>query len=239
MIYTRHFGFFHFVLNNLCVKITTILPFLQVWFQNRRARYFKSKKPVREAPRPSTDYIHPRMTYTPTPSPPLSQLAPTFLPTPSLPSPPGYPAPSLPQSTRLSTILGCQDFSQPAPTSPSCSPNGASFPALPHDHYYQTPDFTDYCHDVFPHCGLSEWDLTEEFEVFLRGAQGSEPAGIRCAAAGRPGPKDSVESQLNHQDFSSTDQSMDDLSDLCFQDLGDFSLSDLEISAAMIDYLLG
>ncbi|XP_026225597.1 homeobox protein SEBOX-like [Anabas testudineus] len=187
---------------------------IQVWFQNRRARYFKSKKPVREAPRPSTDYIHPRMTYTPTPSPPLSQLAPTFLPTPSLPSPPGYPAPSLPQSTRLSTILGCQDFSQPAPTSPSC-------------------------HDVFPHCGLSEWDLTEEFEVFLRGAQGSEPAGIRCAAAGRPGPKDSVESQLNHQDLSSTDQSMDDLSDLCFQDLGDFSLSDLEISAAMIDYLLG
>lgn len=227
------------------MKITTIHLFPQVWFQNKRARYFKSKKPSREAPRPPTDYLHPQMTYTPSPSPPHSQLALAFLPTPSLPSPPGYPAPSLPQSTRLSTLLGSQGISLPAPTSPvaanqaSYSPNGASFPALSQDHYYQTPDFTGCPHDAFPHSGLSEWDLTEEFEVFLRGAQGSEPAGSRCSAAGRLGSKECVENQLNHQDFSSTDESMDDLSGLCFQDLGDFSLSDLEISAAMIDYLLG
>lgn len=92
---------------------------------------------------------------------------------------------------------------------------------------------------MFPHSGLSEWDLTEDFEAFLGGAQGSQPVGSRCAAVAHPGPKRSAQSQLGHQDFSSTDESMGDLSDLCFQDMGDFNLSDLDISAAMIDYLLG
>lgn len=137
-------------------------------------------------------------------------------------------------------------MSLPAPTSPvaadqatSCSPHGPGLPGVPQNHYYQTPDFTDYCHDVFPHSGLSEWDLTEDFEAFLGGAQGSQPVGSRCAAVAHPGPKRSAQSQLGHQDFSSTDESMGDLSDLCFQDMGDFNLSDLDISAAMIDYLLG
>lgn len=89
---------------------------------------------------------------------------------------------------------------------------------------------------MFP---LSEWDITEDFEAFLGDAHGSQPVGSRCAAVGHPAPKDSVQTQLDHQSFSSTDESMDDLSDLCFQDLGDFNLSDLDISAAMIDYLLG
>ncbi len=92
---------------------------------------------------------------------------------------------------------------------------------------------------MFPHGGLSDWDLTEDFEAFLRGAQGPQPVGSRCAAIGNPGPKESAQSQPDHQDFSSTDESIGDLSDLCFQDLGDFNLSDLDISAAMIDYLLG
>lgn len=137
-------------------------------------------------------------------------------------------------------------MSPPAPISPtaadqpSFSPHGAGFPALPQEHYYQSPDFTNFYHDVLPQTGLNEWDLTEEFEVFLRGAQGSGPASSHCAAhLGHLGSKESVESQLNHQDFSSADESMGDLSDLCFQDLGDFNLSDLEISSAMIDYLLG
>lgn len=53
--------------------------------------------------------------------------------------------------------------------------------------------------------------------MFLRGAQGSEPA--------------------RHQP-NQVSSSTDDLSDLCWQDLGNFNLSDEEISSAMIDYLL-
>uniref|UniRef100_A0A4W6F2S3 Homeobox domain-containing protein n=1 Tax=Lates calcarifer TaxID=8187 RepID=A0A4W6F2S3_LATCA len=206
---------------------------IQVWFQNRRARYFKSKKPTREVPRPSAEYLHPQFTYTPAtcPSPPL--LLPAFSPTP-IPSPPGYPAPSLPQSTRLSTILGGPTSPVEADQASFCSSYG---PGVPQDlHYHQTPDFTDYSHGVFPHC---EWDLTKDFEAFLGDAQGSQPVGSRCAAVAHPGSKESVQSPLDHQDhISSTDESMDDLSDLCLQDLGDFNLSDLDISAAMIDYLL-
>ncbi|XP_044226857.1 diencephalon/mesencephalon homeobox protein 1-like [Thunnus albacares] len=219
---------------------------IQVWFQNRRARYFKSKKSTREVPKASLDYFHSQFTYSPT-SPPFLQLAPAFPPTPSPPSPPGYPAPSLPQSTRLSTILGCQAtaVSLPSPTSPatadqapSCSPHG--FPGVPQDCYYQTPDFTGCCQDAFHPSGFSEWDVTEEFEAFLGDGQGSQPVGSHCAAVGHTAaPKEGVQDQLDHQGFSSMSETMDDLSDLCFHDLDDFNLSELEISAAMIDYLLG
>ncbi|XP_026183409.1 retinal homeobox protein Rx2-like [Mastacembelus armatus] len=210
---------------------------IQVWFQNRRARYFKSKKPARKVSKPPTD-LHPHFTFSP--SPPLPLLAPAS----SLPSPAGYPAPSLPQSTRLSTILG--GLSLPAPTSPvaadqaaSCSPHGSVLPEVSRE-YYQTPNLTDYCVDAFAHTGSSEWDVTNDFEVFLGDAQGSQPCSSRCAAAvGHPGPKENIPSPPNHQSFSISHESIDDLSDLCFQDLGDFNLSDLEISAAMIDYLLG
>nr|XP_046267575.1 double homeobox protein 4C-like [Scatophagus argus] len=219
---------------------------IQVWFQNRRARYFKSKKPSRGVPKPSTDYLDPQLPGTLSPSPPFPHFAPSVLSTPNLPSPSGYHAPSSPQSSRLSTIFGSQAMSLPAPTSPvcadqapSCSPFGPCLPGVPQDHYYQTPDFTDYCHEVFPDSGLGEWDLTEDFQAFLDGARGSEPVGSRCATVTHLGPKEGVQVQLDHQHFFSTDESMDDLSDLCFQDLGDFSLSDLDISATMIDYLLG
>uniref|UniRef100_A0A3B5AJB0 Homeobox domain-containing protein n=1 Tax=Stegastes partitus TaxID=144197 RepID=A0A3B5AJB0_9TELE len=83
-----------------------------VWFQNRRARYFKSKKPTREDPKASTDQLHLQTTYTAPSSPSCPQQIPSFLPpTLSLPSTPGYPAPSLPQTTRLSTILDSQSTS--------------------------------------------------------------------------------------------------------------------------------
>ncbi|KAA8586796.1 homeobox protein prophet of Pit-1 [Etheostoma spectabile] len=216
---------------------------IQVWFQNRRARYFKSKKPNREVLKPFTDYL-PHFSYTPTLNPPFPQLADSFPHYPSLPSPPGYPAPSLPQSTRLSTILGSQTESLPAPTSPvvadqatSCTPHRPDLPGVPQDHYCQTPNFTDF-RKVFPHNGFSQWDLTEDFEAFIGDAQGAQSVAIHCAADGHPEPKESV-SRLEHQSISSTDESMDDLSDFCFPDLGNFNLSDLDISTAMIDYFLG
>ncbi|KAK5918163.1 hypothetical protein CgunFtcFv8_002949 [Champsocephalus gunnari] len=204
---------------------------IQVWFQNRRARYFKSKKSSREIPMPSSDFLH-QFSYTPSPSPPFPQFAPVFPHYPSLPSPPGYPAPSLPQSTRLSTIRGV-----PAPTSPCAADQAA--PCYPHGLRvtpdYQTPDFTDYC-PLFPHSGLIEWDLTEEFEAFLGEPQASQPVGSRCAELGHPEPRDSMPSQ---QSFSITDVSTNDLSSMCFPELDNFNLSELDISAAMIDYILG
>lgn len=89
-----------------------------------------------------------------------------------------------------------------------------------------------------PYGGFYDLDLTEDFERFLEGAQGSEPVGSRCAEVAHCDNQKSVQHLLD-QDFCVTDESMDDLSDLCFQELGDFSLSDLNISAEMMDYLLG
>ncbi|KAG8008046.1 Homeobox protein SEBOX [Nibea albiflora] len=209
---------------------------IQVWFQNRRARYFKSKKPPREVSKPSTDHLHQQFTYPPTPSPPFPYLAPSFPPTPSLPSPPGYPVPSLPQSTRLSTIMSLPEPTSPvaADQAPSCSLHGAGLTGAPQDYYHQTPHFMGYSHEVLPHSELSQWDLTEDFEAFLMSAHRSEPVGSRCAAVTHLGPKERVHSQQEHQQNVT-----EDLPDLCFHDLGDFNLSDLDISAAMIDYLLG
>lgn len=126
----------------------------------------------------------------------------------------------------------------PAQQAPSSVLHSLDLPGLPQEQYNQNPDFTDYCLDVLPQNGLDDWYLTEEFENFLASAQEAEPVGSGFAAVKHPGPSESVQSLLD-QHYSNMDESMDDLSDLCFQDLGDFSLSDLNISAAMIDYLLG
>ncbi|KAK9536473.1 hypothetical protein VZT92_006249 [Zoarces viviparus] len=171
---------------------------IQVWFQNRRNRSFKSKKPTKEVQKPSTDYLH-QSSYTPFP-----ELVPSLPPTPSY--------------------------------STCCSPHQPGL-EVPQDHNYQTPEYTDYCHDMFPLGGLSEWDLTEDFEVFLGDTHGSQPVGNLCAAVGHPGPLESVQGQLDHQSFFSN-ESMDNLSDPCCHHLGDFNLSDLDISAAMFDYHL-
>ncbi|XP_030602562.1 homeobox protein SEBOX-like isoform X2 [Archocentrus centrarchus] len=119
---------------------------IQVWFQNRRARFFKTKKPARGASKP------PQVTHTAPFSP---QVAASLPPSPSLPSPTGYRAPSLPQSTRLSSILDSRAKLLPDQSS---SAYGSDHPGVPPNHYHQSPDFTDYCRDPFPYSGLDEWD---------------------------------------------------------------------------------
>ncbi|KAL6098790.1 sebox [Pungitius sinensis] len=215
---------------------------IQVWFQNRRARYFKSKKPTKEVKKPSTDYHH-QFSCNESPSLPFLEFLPfPFAPTPSPPAPAGYPGPSLPQSTRLSTILGSQAMTPPAPTYPVAGEQAEGFSAhgpgllgvSPRDQYYQTPDVTDYCQEMSPQCGLSEWDFSVDFEALLEDAHGSQPVASRCAVFTHTGPNESAQSQLEHQNFCNTNEATDDLSNL-----GDFSMSDLDISEAMIDYLLG
>lgn len=90
---------------------------------------------------------------------------------------------------------------------------------------------------MFIYSGFREWVLTKDLQTYAGDAHGSQPVSSRCLAATHPTEKESV--QLDNQGFSGTHQSTDDLSDLCLQDLGDFNLSDLDMSTAMIDYLLG
>ncbi|XP_041864264.1 homeobox protein SEBOX-like [Melanotaenia boesemani] len=206
---------------------------IQVWFQNRRARYFKSKKPTTQALKSPTDNIQHQFTYTVPPSPRFPQPASSFSPTPNLPPPPGYP--TLPQSTRLSTILNSQATSLPVPTSPdlSNSPHG-----VPKDCHFQTPDFMDSYQDKLPQSELDDWDFTE-FETFLAGEHESHSDDICYHSATQSESNPRLQRRLDHQGFTSTDESLEDPYARCFQDLvGDFSLSDLYISAAMIDYLL-
>ncbi|KAM8898166.1 uncharacterized protein AB9W97_009211 isoform 2-T2 [Spinachia spinachia] len=212
---------------------------IQVWFQNRRARYFKSKKPTKEVKKPSADDHH-QFSCTQYPSPPFLQLLPSFAPTPRPPAPAGYPGPSLPQSTRLSTIAGRQAMTPSAPTysvageqAEGCSAHAPGLLGVsPRDQYYQTPD--DFCQDMLPQCGLSEWDFSVDFEALLGDAHGSQPVASRCAVITHTGPNESVQSPAAHQNFCNTEDVTDDMSDL-----GDFCLSDLSISEALIDYLLG
>lgn len=81
--------------------------------------------------------------------------------------------------------------------------------------------------------------MTDDLEAFLGENQGAEPVGSRCAEVAHPETNQGVQTQLDHQHLPIPNEYMEDLSDLCFPELDDFSLSDLDISAAMIDYLLG
>ncbi|XP_053702401.1 paired mesoderm homeobox protein 1-like [Synchiropus splendidus] len=160
---------------------------IQVWFQNRRARYFKSKKKSREVQRAQT---HPYLSYQ-TGSPPFF-----------------HPAPAFPATSSPGSLLS----GYPA----MCAPQAAlqSAPVL----HQQLPDFAQYFQDGFDDLGR----ITEDLQAFLQPAAHPQE----------------VEPRQGERSHSGTEDSLDDLSDLCFKDLCDFNLSDLDLSAAMIDYLM-
>lgn len=108
--------------------------FHQVWFQNRRARHFKSKKLSREASR-------------------LQDLQPD----PGLQSPPGHPAPGLPQSSRFTTVLNPPDSST------------SGYPRGPYQDHCS--DFFDSRENVHARSGL---DDCSDLEVFFGDARGSQ-----------------------------------------------------------------
>ncbi|MEQ2173115.1 hypothetical protein GOODEAATRI_028488 [Goodea atripinnis] len=191
---------------------------IQVWFQNRRSRYFKNKKQTREAPNLSADSIQTGFINTTPCSPSKPDLDPSFSSTPSPPLPPGHPAP--PRS--------------PSPPATQAHPSLDLFGfCFSHD-----KDSTDYYHNLTPHSGLDDWDY-RELEALLGCPQAAQPEVSHCAAGAHVEPTEGLRSQLEHQRLSCNDESLDDLADLCLKELLlDFSLSDLEISAAMLDYIL-
>ncbi|KAK5887700.1 hypothetical protein CesoFtcFv8_016282 [Champsocephalus esox] len=151
---------------------------IQVWFQNRRARYFKSKKSSREIPHA------------------LVRLPPPVL------------LHTFSQST-LPTVCSCfPSLPQPAvPTRLPCSQSTSVHQALHH------PGGARTYIALYPSL-----------------------LGVAALKLGHPEPRESMPSQKS---FSITDVSTNDLSSMCFPELDNFNLSELDISAAMIDYILG
>ncbi|KAK7925778.1 hypothetical protein WMY93_008088 [Mugilogobius chulae] len=194
---------------------------IQVWFQNRRARHFKSKKTPRETPKPSAESIQPRDCYYSPLSPPFAQV-PTFQSPPSLHSSPVCTEPRI--------TLSCQFSDTLEPLFP-VTPDQAAVPGSPYgvcgESYVEMPDLSDLCGDTSLHSSLSEWDVPEELEAFLGVGSKAEPE-----------QNSHYSPEFIHGATHITDEPVSDLSDLSLQDLGDFNLSDVEISAAMIDYLL-
>ncbi|KAM4620381.1 homeobox protein otx5-like [Polymixia lowei] len=229
---------------------------IQVWFQNRRARYFKSKKSTQPS-KSLPDYPHPQFPF----FSPASITSSSACPLPSPPAhsfAPSYSSPSLPtKSTKSSTMLGSQATSLPEPASPIPADQATGwplerivFPGLPQD-FDQNADFTGHYNEALQSAAFRGSNFPEDFESFFGDAQGSQPMGSRCDAADHNVPKESIHTPevndvLQYQGFSDGEKQQTeaaddfiDVSELCFQDLGEFNLSDLEISAAMIDYLLG
>ncbi|KAJ7996110.1 hypothetical protein DPEC_G00233670 [Dallia pectoralis] len=208
---------------------------IQVWFQNRRARYFKSKKPL-DVPSPPA-FEHPCAptpihASTPPSDPPhcLQYLSPLSR----------YPSPSLPEATKLSSGVSTRD--QPRchqdmhPSSSARDPHIESLISL-------------YYNQGTAPCNVTQGtkEMLDEFtNDFVGDAQGQHAiAGSRCGASDQYAPDQYVPAHnlpMQYQDFttwgSQKDVFLEDLPELCSQDLYDLNMSDLGVSTSLIDYLL-
>ncbi|CAL8265670.1 unnamed protein product [Merluccius merluccius] len=208
---------------------------IQVWFQNRRARYFKSKKTTSAAMKSAPDRFQSRHPHTP---PPPAAMCGTSLLHPS-PYPSPYPSPAahgLTPSRMLSPGL-------PESAKLSRAQDAAAGRALFRvgGGWAENPEFTGPLGgtDVFPCDPASDGLFSLAFLGDAR--RGSRPAGSRCGT-GSGSVQTGTSGSDGYEDVLLAGigcETPDDLSEVSFQNIGECNLSDLDISEAMIDYLLG
>ncbi|CAL8365375.1 unnamed protein product [Lota lota] len=208
---------------------------IQVWFQNRRARYFKSKKTT-SALKSSPDHYQSNSPHTPTamcsshttPSPTASGFVPSRL------------SPSLPESTKLSRM---QDVQARLPHAP-----GRTLFHGTAEEWVRNQQFTGLfrSNEALP-CDLAipEWNVSAGFSLYFfeENQHGSPPVGSRCGsdvgrAQGSASPSPPAGSPPAGIGSEHLNETLDGLSQVPFQNIGECNLSDLDISEAMIDYLL-
>ncbi|XP_034149276.1 homeobox protein otx5-B [Esox lucius] len=209
---------------------------IQVWFQNRRARYFKSKKP-QEAPSPPA--LEQRCALPPLPTTMPLQYPPQYLQYPS--PPPRYPSPSLPEASKLSSGFSTRGQLMYHVMHPSSTSRDQTT-GYPQDNIENL--YTAYYSQETAQCNVTQGtgDISDGLTGdFVRDAQGQHAvAGSRCGA---PDQYESAQNlPVQYQSFatwgSQKDDFLEDLPELYSQDLNDINLSDLVVSTALIDYLL-
>lgn len=229
----------------LIVFLPIISP--QVWFQNRRARFFKNKKTTSVSksspdrfqpyyPHVSAAMCGPSLPHT-TPSPTAYGFTPGHL-----------QSPSLPESTKLSHVQNVE------------VPEGTVVPFSPGE-WTGNPEFTGLLGstDGTPACvdtASPEWSVSDggSHSVFGDNYHGSRPVGSRCCTmrssvqdstrsspslymlSDREADQNTLFSDIGHRHQN---EALEDLSELSFHKIGECDLSDLDISEAMIDYILG
>ncbi|KAG7269404.1 hypothetical protein CRUP_015442 [Coryphaenoides rupestris] len=145
-------------------------------------------------------------------------------------------SPSLPESTKLSHVENVE------------VPESTVVPSSPGE-WIGNPEFTGLLGstDRPPACvdtASPEWSVSDggSHSVFGDNYHGSRPAVCRCCTlrssvqSDREADQNSLFSDIGHRHQN---EALEDLSELSFHKIGECDLSDLDISEAMIDYILG
>ncbi|XP_023823127.1 homeobox protein Hox-D3-like [Salvelinus sp. IW2-2015] len=216
---------------------------IQVWFQNRRARYLKNKKPQEAQLPPAIDRSVPQFPCAPTPS--ATTMPPPY---PSPPRqytspPPRYTSSGMAKASKLSS--GCVPESQtmylPLPTSPTARDQATGYPLGSIQSLYLGYNSKEA---VLCKATQSSWEYSEGLSVYE--AFAGDTQWQDAIAGSRSGASDQYLHAHNMpmQYFSFATcchqraEISEDLPEFSSQDLDDMNLTDLEVSTAMIDYLL-